>query len=250
MDNRPKGREKHVTGQGKDIYKRGDGLGSGPVGSTGGRSGQNTQNPAGGSSNRAGGTAARGKGSLIGIILAAVLLLGGGAGLSGLFSGGTQSAAPASGYTGSGSTASSSSSAADGQGLDLSSLYSGFGNTASGWSNTANTGKLNTSVAAGAREKRTVLRGGGEDTVTLMVYMCGTDLESKYGMGTADLQEMAAATLSDKVNIIVYTGGCKQWKTASISSSVNQIYKVESGGLRLLEGDMCNPAMTKPSTLT
>ena len=47
MDNRPKGREKHVTGQGKDIYKRGEGLGSGPVGSTGGRSGQNTQGAGG-----------------------------------------------------------------------------------------------------------------------------------------------------------------------------------------------------------
>ena len=253
MDNRPKGREKHVTGQGKDIYKRGEGLGSGPVGSTGGHSGQNGQGT-GGSTNRAGSTATRGKGSLIGIILAAVVLLGGGgAGLSGLFSGGTQSAAPAGGYTGSGSTAassSSSSSAASSQGLDLSGLFGGFGNTSSGWSNTANTGKLNTSVAAGARDKRTEILGRGQDTVTLMVYMCGTDLESKYGMGTADLQEMAAATLSDKVNVIVYTGGCKQWKTSSISSSVNQIYKVESGALRLLEQDMGNAAMTNPSTLT
>lgn len=32
-DNRPKGREKHVSGQGKDVYRRGEGLGTGPVGS-------------------------------------------------------------------------------------------------------------------------------------------------------------------------------------------------------------------------
>jgi hypothetical protein len=31
MENRPRGREKHVTGKGKDIYKRGYGLHSGPV---------------------------------------------------------------------------------------------------------------------------------------------------------------------------------------------------------------------------
>ena len=36
LDNRPKGREKHITGTGKDVYKHGEGLGTGPVGSTGG----------------------------------------------------------------------------------------------------------------------------------------------------------------------------------------------------------------------
>ncbi|MBQ6914245.1 MAG: peptidase C11, partial [Kiritimatiellae bacterium] len=107
-----------------------------------------------------------------------------------------------------------------------------------------------TSVASGARVKRTTLQGGGRDTVTIMVYMCGTDLESKYGMGTADIQEMAAATLSDKVNLIVYTGGCKQWKNSIVSSSVNQIYKVESGGLRKLAEDKSAPAMTQSATLT
>ena len=40
MDNRPKGREKNVTGQGKDIYKRGEGLGTGPVGSQNGHAGR------------------------------------------------------------------------------------------------------------------------------------------------------------------------------------------------------------------
>ena len=35
MDNRPKGREKNVTGAGKGVNKRGSGLGTGPVGSTG-----------------------------------------------------------------------------------------------------------------------------------------------------------------------------------------------------------------------
>ena len=39
-ENRPGGREKHVTGMGKDVYKRGDGLGSGPVGSANGHAGR------------------------------------------------------------------------------------------------------------------------------------------------------------------------------------------------------------------
>ena len=101
-----------------------------------------------------------------------------------------------------------------------------------------------------AREKRVKLLGNGEDTVTVMVYMCGTDLESKYGMATKDLQEMLSATISDKVNLIVETGGCKSWKNNTVSSSKNQIYKVESGGLRLVEKDMGSSAMTDPANLT
>ena len=64
----------------------------------------------------------------------------------------------------------------------------GGGSVSSGWELTANTAKLDRSVAQGARDKRTVIRGNGKDTVTIMVYMCGTDLESRSGMGTADLR--------------------------------------------------------------
>ncbi len=64
-------------------------------------------------------------------------------------------------------------------------------------------------VVGEARAKRVVPKGNGRDTVTVMVYMCGTDLESKYGMGTSDLGEMVKATISDKVNVIVETGGCR-----------------------------------------
>ena len=105
-------------------------------------------------------------------------------------------------------------------------------------------------MAAGARAKRTEILGGGKDTVTIMVYMCGTDLESRSGMGTSDLQEMAAAKLGSSVNLLVYTGGCRQWKNNVVSNSTNQIYKVESGGLRCLEKDMGSVSMTKPETLT
>ena len=126
---------------------------------------------------------------------------------------------------------------------------SGASTAASNWSGDANTGKLDTSVASGARGKYTALRGGGQDTVTVMVYMCGTDLESKYGMATKDLMEMANAKISDKVNIIVYTGGCKRWNNSIISSSANQIYKVESGGMKCVYQNAGSPAMTDPNTL-
>ena len=250
MENRPNGREKHITGKGKDIYKRGEGLGTGPVGSGGGQSGRSDSSGSGGK--RAG----SGKSPLVTIILAAILLLGGGgAGLSGLLgggSGGSTTTAPSSGYTPQTSSGSTVSDLLGGNGMSssLAGMLGNFGSVSTGWTAGSNVGRLNTSVASGARAKRTTILGTGRDAVTIMVYMCGTDLESKYGMGTADLQEMMAATLSDNVNVIVYTGGCKQWKNNIVSNSINEIYKVEKGGVRRLAQDKSAPVMTDPATLT
>ena len=102
-----------------------------------------------------------------------------------------------------------------------------------------------------AREKRFKALGNGQDTVTIMVYMCGTDLESKYGMATNDLVEMTKATIGDNVRVIVETGGCKKWQNKIVSSGSNQIYRVLSGGqLETLEANFGSKSMVKPSTLS
>lgn len=103
------------------------------------------------------------------------------------------------------------------------------------------------SVSSLARSKRYVPSKG--DTATVMVYMCGTDLESKYGMATKDLQEMLSASLSQNVNLIIETGGCKKWKNTTISSSANQIYKIENGKLKVINKNAGSAAMTDPSNL-
>ena len=49
---------------------------------------------------------------------------------------------------------------------------------------------------------------------TIMVYMCGTDLESDGECATGNLYEMFASDLGvnrDKINILVETGGTKSW---------------------------------------
>jgi hypothetical protein len=109
--------------------------------------------------------------------------------------------------------------------------------------------QVNQTVASGSRAKRTNIIGNGQDQITIMVYMCGTDLESKYGMGTSDLQEMLGADLGDNINLIVYTGGCKQWKNSVISSDNNQIYQVTGGTLKVLSKNEGEVAMTDPDTL-
>ncbi len=239
MAETPRNRQKNVTGSGNGAHRRGSGLGTGPVGS-----GSGMGNGSGGPQ--------RGGGSKMGVIIAVIiLLLGGGGGLGSLLGGG--------GSTGSGTGATGGSLGGDLiSGVASVALGSGFGantfsqvsGTSSAWVDTANTGNLNRDVAPEARARYTEILGDGKDTVTIMVYMCGTDLESKYGMATNDLKEMAGATLSDKVNIIAYTGGCRQWKSTNISNSKNQIWQVKSGGMNLLEADMGNAAMTDPATLT
>lgn len=288
-ENRPRGRVKNVTNNSKGVKKRGEGLGTGPVGSTGGNMGGNSNSEASGSrrTSRAGGK----KNNILTIIIVVVLLLGGGGGLTGLLGGGSgDSGNVISTLLGSllgadnGSNSGSSSSVGSelvgdlvgslvggdsGVGDLVGSLVGGnsqvgdllgglsgllgnlnSGSISSGWELPGNTGKLNTSVDSAARNKRTEIKGNGKDEVTIMVYMCGTDLESKHGMGTSDLQEMLGADLGDNVNLLVYTGGCNQWKNNVVSSSTNQIYQVVDGKLKVLDKDAGSVSMTNPDTLT
>ncbi len=226
---RPRSREKNIAGAAKTVNKRGEGLGTGPVGVP-----RDTGNGNRGASARASGNT-RSVGGFKLIILLAALLLGGGGGLMTMLGGQ------------SGQTASPS-----GGGLNVSSLIGslGGGSVSGGWQGQPNTGKLNTSVDPAAREKRVKLLGGGKDTVTIMVYMCGTDLESRAGMGTSDLQEMLAADFDSNINLLLYTGGCKSWKNNQVSSSTNQIWQIKNGGMVCLEKDLGAVPMTDPKILT
>jgi len=104
------------------------------------------------------------------------------------------------------------------------------------------------SVSNQARSKYTSYPSSNAE-FTIMVYMCGTDLESQYGMATSDLQEMIAAKFGDNVNLIVETGGTKAWKNSTVSSKNNQIYQVVPGGLKLLE-NLGKESMVDPDTLS
>ena len=111
--------------------------------------------------------------------------------------------------------------------------------------------QIDNTVAKGARAKYTKLREKGRDTVTLMVYMIGTDLESQSGMGTADLNEMIYAGLDNpKVNVIVQTGGCRRWKNSVISAGKQQRWLVSGQGISLLTEEKEATSMTKESELS
>ena len=248
MNNRPRGRQKNITGYGKDIKRRGAGLGTGPVGKTG----RTPQFSSGGTSRRrstrSGGSFGGGK--LIWILLA--LLLGGGGGIGTLLSGGDAPEysyeAPAYSYQEPAPTTYPSSASGDLYEYLLGNL--GGGTISTGWDAQDNTQQLNTSVASGAREKYTKLLGSGKDEVTLMVYLCGTDLESRSQMATKDLQEMLNAGIGENVNLLVYTGGCNQWQNTVLSSKYNQIWQITGSGMRCLEDSLPSVSMTDPDTLS
>ncbi|MBQ7625035.1 MAG: peptidase C11 [Clostridia bacterium] len=250
MDNRPSGRQRNVTGQGSGAYRRGSGMGTGPVGRPGGYAGRQGSGGSGGpgggygGGNRSGGSGGGLKISPILIIIVIVLIaIFGGKGLfSGLLGGGSSYDGGDYSDYGVGSGGSILSG--------LQSSYSVPAQTTGAWTLRSNSGSLDSTVASAAREKYTQIYGGGRDRVTMMVYMCGADLESKSGMASADLAEMAKASLSDKVDIIVMTGGSKGWKTSGISKSVNQIYKIAQGSLKPLERDAGRTSMTDPDTLS
>ena len=254
------GREKNVSGKTGSINKVGSGRGK-----TQSQRGSSSGGPGGGKGpSRAGGIAKLSPLAIVVII--AYMLFGGGGG-------NTQTTSTAV-NTGNQNTHSSQS----GSGAQSSSFYdyfvSGAGqNSASGSSSSSsggagsygsngyytqpaatvdnNTGSVDTVVSNKARDKFTKLLGNGRDTVTLMVYMCGTDLESNYAMATNDLQEMLKADLdTDRVKIIVYTGGCRRWKNSVFSNSKNEIYQVVKGGVERLSNNEGNVPMTDPSTLS
>ena len=208
MENRPGAREKRVTGGGKGVSVSGSGTGMGQVGS----------GAAMGRGDAGGPKREGGSGGKMGFIIALIVLLlgGSGAGIGSMLGGGDGAAYDGSAYDAGQDTqaqsvaqqsvqeSSQGSQTAGGSYGSLAGLFGNVSQTSEGWTGEANTRQLDTSVDPSARERYTKIRGNGEDAVTVMVYMCGTDLESRSGMATNDLNEMTKASLSEKVNVIVY----------------------------------------------
>ncbi len=225
---KPRSREKNVTEGSKGVHRRGDGLGTGPVGSSNGYSSRQGSQSSGATRSGGGSRAAiGGGGGILGLILLLVLRFIFGGGLGSSIDESASSVQHSSDYT-------------------QEENYSSY--------NSDNSEIDESPASEGSRAKYTQIKGNGSDNVTLMVYMCGTDLESRSGMASSDLKEMAQATANssfgENVNLIVYTGGCKKWQINGISNSSNQVYQLKDGKLkRLVENDGAKP-MTSPDTLS
>ena len=293
-NNVPKGREKNVSGKSADVHRKGQGLGTGPVGNSGGFGGAGGKRPTGGmnlgslgnslNNMMPGQLRSRGKGGcgcLVVVLVAVVLLfgtvlrscsrMGGGFSLFDLlFGGGGQSYEEAYQYPVGTQPATQPAtvpqipwheepesqyvpSVAEPQTESQKPSVS-YGSPAISYTSN-NNGVLDETTMDGIRDRYTKYsKKKSENTATVMVYMCGSDLESRSGMGTSDLQEMIKSGLGENVNLLVYTGGAKKWQNSVMSASNNQLYQVKTEGgqtglERLIDSDG-NKAMSDPATLT
>jgi len=85
----------------------------------------------------------------------------------------------------------------------------------------------------------TILSSAASESYTILIYMCGADLESSHtndeyqGFASNDLREIAstASSLPSNVNIVVETGGASKWASnPGINANYLQRRKLNSSG--------------------
>ena len=72
-------------------------------------------------------------------------------------------------------------------------------------------------------------------TYTLMIYMCGSNLESRSGSATKNIAEMLTAEMPESTKVIIQTGGANKWRDYGISASHSSRYELKNGSLVLIE---------------
>ncbi len=75
----------------------------------------------------------------------------------------------------------------------------------------------------------------GGDSWTVLLYLCGTDLESEFGMGAADINELLRGEGADGVNIVIQTGGTNKWTMEDVSADKCQRFVSTGGSFELVE---------------
>lgn len=76
----------------------------------------------------------------------------------------------------------------------------------------------------------------GDSGWTILVYLCGSDLESEGNAATVDIIEAISAQYSDDVRIVYQTGGANQWyEDSGISNSSLQRWVTVDGDIELVE---------------
>ena len=80
--------------------------------------------------------------------------------------------------------------------------------------------------------------GNEGDSWTVLMYLCGSDLESTSvrlggGQATQNLIELAKANLGTNVNYVIETGGAKKWQNDVVQSRYLCRYTMEQGALAL-----------------
>ena len=84
-----------------------------------------------------------------------------------------------------------------------------------------------------------------EGTTTLLVYMCGTDLQDA---GCEDLVEMAEVEAGEAINVVVLAGGAKEWDLEDLKGNTRTLAVIRDGYFEELE-DWGHASMGSPESL-
>lgn len=75
---------------------------------------------------------------------------------------------------------------------------------------------------------------GDVKSYTILMYVCGSDLESKNGFATADIKEILSVKCPETVNIAIQTGGASAWDSSSYGILANKSQRWHVSGNRLI----------------
>lgn len=91
--------------------------------------------------------------------------------------------------------------------------------------------------------------GVDDGSYTILLYVCGADLESEHKLATSDITEiLSVKNQPANVNIVMETGGAKSWSTKyGISSKYLERYEVRNGALKKISS-LTKTSMGKQST--
>ncbi|MBQ0078606.1 MAG: hypothetical protein KBS66_01770, partial [Eubacterium sp.] len=90
------------------------------------------------------------------------------------------------------------------------------------------------------------------DSVSIFIYMIGSDLESEGGCATDDILEMCKSNFGKNVKVIIQTGGTKKWNNNAMTSSKVERFQVKDGKVKNLGtvGKCKDVSMVKADTLS
>lgn len=77
--------------------------------------------------------------------------------------------------------------------------------------------------------------GDASTTWTVLVYMCGSDLESEAGLATENLVELTGSELGDNVNFVIQTGGASKWRNNVVTAKKLERYVAEPQGIAFVQ---------------
>lgn len=73
------------------------------------------------------------------------------------------------------------------------------------------------------------------ETFTLLIYLCGSDLESRSGKASANIAEMQEAEIDKNINVVVQTGGSTSWKDIEVSAQSTDRFLIKTGGKQMID---------------